>query len=128
MSEGGPSSVIDAIGVSARASRVGPRLALAGLIAWFLTISLYLWFAPPRPMPGTTLDREATRSLIIAVVLGAFGTFAASTLSAIGMILCLAERTHRPGRRASLGLAGGIAGCAILLLVIVEILRRVKAG
>ncbi len=119
-------SILDDIGVSPGASRHGPTLALTGLIAWAFTIAAYLLIKPPDPMPGSSLAKPETTRLIIAIVLGAFGTFAGSILSAIGMLLSLAERKHRPGLRATLGVAGGIAGIAALLLVILEILLRVR--
>jgi len=122
------SRIVDDFGVGAAASRSGPGLSLAGLVVWIATIGTYYAFAPEAPMQGTTLDRLGTRNLVIAVVIGAFGTFAASILSALGMLLSLAERTHRPGRRAKLGVAGGVAGVAALLLVLIEIFRRLRAG
>jgi hypothetical protein len=118
-------SALDDIGIGPNASRHGPSIALAGLIVWAGTILGYFLIGPPDPTPGVQMERPDIIRLVFAVVLGGVGTFAGSILSAIGMLLSLAERKHRPGLRATRGVSEGIVGIGVLLLVLVEILRRV---
>lgn len=110
-------------GIPERVSRLGPSLSLLGLALWVMTIALYVLLKPSASQPGEPFQQDTTIQLLLSLVLSSLGVFAASIVAALGFVLSLSERRHRPGSRATRGVVLGAIGIAALGIVVVEILR-----